>query len=86
MVYLANEMIIQDEHGASWEVAKGDPAWEYVSVLERARFTKKALLMEAIVQGRLPTDAEWTEPYAPALPPCLLALECVHYLRERNLE
>lgn len=78
-------MIIQDECGASWEVAKGDPAWEYVSVLDRARFTKKGLPVATILTGSLPNDARWMGPYTPALPPHLLALECVHYLRGRDL-
>lgn len=82
-------MIIQDEHGASWEVAKGDPAWEYVSVLERARFTKKALFKSAILQGQLPVYdpyyvADWEHSELTSNQQ-LLAVECVKYLRKRGL-
>ncbi len=77
-------MIIQDEYGASWEVAKGDPAWEYVSVLDRARFTKKALPLIAIRIGILPlllrtSDDSGMPPYIGAL-----ATECVEYLWTRG--
>ena len=69
-------MIIQDEHGASWEVAKGDPAWEYVSVLDRARFTKKALPRSVVLTGTL----EFANTYDHQPPALALAVECVEYL------
>lgn len=83
-------MIIQDERGDSWDVQKGDPAWEYVSVLDRARFTKKAL-PRYMIQEPLPRtytveeiDA-FTYSYQIEGPYPTLVVECIEYLRGRGL-
>ena len=45
---------IEDEHGVTWHVDKGDPAYEHVQNLRKANYTWVILPRQLILDGALP--------------------------------
>ena len=46
-------MRVRDDKGATWQVSKGDPAWDAVSYLKKVGFDDIVLPRETLVLGEI---------------------------------
>lgn len=72
---------VSDEHGATWVVGKGDPAYPLVQTLRKADYTWIILPRETILSGKLAN--QWHAPDDEQAR--LRVFECQEVLRDSTI-
>lgn len=52
-------MIVTDETGALWEVARGDPGWPAIETLKAKGFREPVLPAAYLIHGARPAEGPW---------------------------
>ena len=52
-------MLVLDEQGLQWDVAKGEPAWAAVQYLKKLGYTEIVLPLAILLKGHRTDDLPW---------------------------